>query len=64
MTSENEAKSRRSKLTHDINQPVQAIELYASVLERRISDAEARELLGKIREAVAQIRTRLSEYES
>ncbi len=46
---ENESASSRflTAIGHDIRQPLHALLLYLSALERRVHDAEAREVLGK-----------------
>ena len=53
----------RAALAHDLSQPIQAIELYASALERRVDTEETRKLVARIRESVSDLRTRLAEFE-
>lgn len=45
---------------HDVRQPIQAIELYASALLRRVEGEEAREMIARIHQAVAESQSRLS----
>lgn len=55
------AAARLSECAHDLRQPIQAIELYASAVGRRVDSVEAQQLIGKIHAAVADAQRRLAE---
>lgn len=56
-----EARSRfLASASHDLRQPLQALALFVSRLERRELDATARELVGNIRESVATLSSLLN----
>ncbi|KAF0182620.1 MAG: hypothetical protein FD124_166 [Alphaproteobacteria bacterium] len=46
---------------HDVRQPIQAIELYASAISRRIETEDAREIVARLHLAVADLHARLSD---
>lgn len=58
------ATARLFECAHDLRQPIQAIELYASAVGRRVDSAEALALIAKIHDAVADAQRRLSELTS
>ena len=58
------AATRLSECAHDLRQPIQAIELYAAAVARRVESAEVQELIEKIHAAVADAQRRLSELTS
>lgn len=60
---EDSRKSPRDQFVHDVSQPVQAIEMYAAALERRVESEETVQLVMKIREAVAELRARIDAWE-
>ena len=55
------AAARLSECAHDLRQPIQAIELYASAVARRVESEEAQKLIEKIHAAVADAQQRLAE---
>lgn len=64
MSSDHVEQRARAALAHDLSQPIQAIELFASALERRVDTDEAKQLVARIRESVAELRARLAKFES
>jgi signal transduction histidine kinase len=62
-------RDRAAKLTHErlaayahsLRQPIQAIELYASALERRVETVESKDFLARIHACVADAQARLTQ---
>lgn len=48
---------------HDMRQPIQAIELYASALERRVQTDEERDIIARIHACIANAQARLARLE-
>jgi len=53
-------RERLAGYAHSLHQPIQAIELYASALERRVEAAEVRDILARIHDCVAEAKARLA----
>jgi len=55
------ARARIAAYAHDLRQPIQAIELYASALERRLESEEGKVILTRLHACVADSQARLAQ---